>query len=251
MPFVFAVVCEARADQETACALADRVFCAEVDWLGEETLGECRRWRGMTEETYFVAWDELPELAKKMGIRVHGHFRDGEPAHADARAARRALRVLAALEVPIDGVLLIRDDDRDEDRRAGLEQARDTSILTVPIVIGLAHAKRECWVLAGFDPGNNAETACLEELRRELGFDPRTHAAELTAKADHHKRSAKRVLSLLTRGRREREAECWLRCELRLLEGRGRDTGLADYLKEVRERLIPLFTGQRRPEGGG
>jgi hypothetical protein len=250
MPFVFAVVCEARADQETACALADRVFCAEVDWLGEEILDECRRWRGAIENSYFLTWSEVGELARQAGIRAHGHF-GCEPAHHDARIARRALRLLMALELTLDGVLLIRDDDRDADRRAGLEQARRESEINVPVVISLAHTKRECWVLAGFDPCSDAETRELDGLRRELNFDPRLAADRLTAKHDHETRSAKRVLAALTKGDREREAECWLRCELRLLETRGASTGLADYLRELRERLVPLFTGERRPQGGG
>lgn len=250
MPFVFAVVCEARADQETGCALADRVFCAEVDWLSEEILDECRRWQGAIENSYFLTWSEVGELARQAGIRAHGHF-GGAPAHHDARIARRALRLLMALEVPLDGVLLIRDDDRDEDRRRGLEQARAASDINVPIVIGLAHTKRECWVLAGFDPCNDAETQQFEALCQELSFDPRIAADRLTAKHDHETRSAKRVLAALTKGDREREAECWLRCDLGPLETRGANTGLADYLRELRERFVPLFTGQRHPEGGG
>src|SRR5438270_860007 len=103
MPFVFAVVCEARADQETACALADDVFCAEVDWINDELLDEYRRWRGATENTRFLLWQEVSELARQLGIRARGHFND-EPAHSDAQAARRALRVLMALEAPLDGV---------------------------------------------------------------------------------------------------------------------------------------------------
>ena len=38
MTLSFAVVCEAPADQQTGCGLADRVFLAEVAWLEEEML---------------------------------------------------------------------------------------------------------------------------------------------------------------------------------------------------------------------
>jgi hypothetical protein len=143
------------------------------------------------------------------------------------------------------GVLLIRDDDRETDRRKGLEQARDDSDLRDRIVIGLAHCKRECWVLAGFDPVDALEESLLDELRPELGFDPRTTAHELAAKHDADKRSAKRVLGILIRDVEGREARCWEQAPLQTLRDRGQKTGLTDYLDEVRERLVPVFTGRR------
>jgi hypothetical protein len=240
MPLSFAVVCEAPADHGTASALADRVFCAEVEWISEAVLDDYRKWRDASEQTPFLLWKEVSELARQANIRPHGHF-DGEPALPDANAARRALLLLKASEAPLHGVLLIRDDDRDEDRRRGLEQARNSVDLGAPVVIGLAHTKRECWVLAGFDLSGKDEARRLEDLRRELGFDPRTGAENLTAKHDHDKRSAKRVLAVLTGGDRGREAECWLRYDLRLLEQRGQATGLTDFLREVRTLLAPLF----------
>jgi hypothetical protein len=148
---------------------------------------------------------------------------------------------LKASDFPLHGVLLVRDDDRDEDRRGGLDQARNSVEMGVPVVIGLAHTKRECWVLAGFSAQTPEEDAFLAGLRQELGFDPCAEAEGLTAKHDHDLRSAKRVLGVLTAGNREREADCWLRCDLRLLEQRGQNTGLADYLREVRTLLVPLF----------
>jgi hypothetical protein len=99
-----------------------------------------------------------------------------------------------------EAILLIRDDDRDTERRRGFEQARTDARLDIPVVIGFASTKRECWVLAGFDPRDEDETRSLDELRRELGFDPRTQAENLTAHRDHHELSAKPVLAALTKG---------------------------------------------------
>jgi hypothetical protein len=139
------------------------------------------------------------------------------------------------------GVLLIRDDDRQTKRRLGLEQARNATKLGVPVVVGLAHPKRECWVLAGFDPCTPEEKETLAELRKALGFDPCARAEELTAKHDHDLRSAKRVFAALTASSRDREADCWLKPALAVLADRGQRTGLADYLNEIRSLLVPLL----------
>jgi hypothetical protein len=146
---------------------------------------------------------------------------------------------------PLDAVLLIRDDDRRTERLQGLERARRESTLAVPIVIGLAHPKRECWILAGFLAGNSDEERRLEELRQNLGFYPCVQAHQLTAKHDHDKRSAKRALAHLIGQGAEREAQC-LQTDVRLLEQRGQETGLTAFLSEVRSRLLPLF---RPPQG--
>ncbi len=108
------------------------------------------------------------------------------------------------------------------------------------MVIGAANTKRECWILAGFDPTDDAEGASLTDVRQELGFDPRSRAEELTAKADSARRSAKRVLAILTRGDADRELRC-TEADLELLRSRGDATGLREFLEEVATRLPPLF----------
>ena len=118
-----------------------------------------------------------------------------------------------------DAVVLLRDDDRQTERRSGLQQAREYMAprLKIPIVIGLAHVMRECWVLAGFIPRDKSELAKIEQLRHgdELGFDPSVHADRLIAKNEMAKRSAKRVLAHLTNRDHEREAACWREIPLR------------------------------------
>lgn len=244
MPARFAVVCEAEADFRTATRLAERVLVDAIDWLEDEHLTNCPLWHGLTEGRMFLLWREVKDIADREGIKVHGHF-DDRPAEPDARAARRALLLLKKYhqDTPLQSVLLIRDDDRDLRRREGLEQAReaDKSGLRDRIVIGLAHCKRESWVLAGFDPGNDSEEARLAALRTELGFDPRTSSHDLTAGGKDDKRSAKRVLGELTEGDVKREACCWEETDLATLRSRGGDNGLTDYLDQVRERLVPAI----------
>ncbi len=240
MAISIAIVCEGPADQRTGCDLADRVVCHEVKWIEEEDLPHLREWRGFAPDKTCLLWSKVPKLAKAHRIRVHGHF-NGEPGEPDAAAASRALRLLLTLKPPPDAVILLRDDDGQAERRRGLDQARRKFGAPMKVVVGLAQTKRECWVLAGFQPQDDAELQRLEALRKELGFNPCEKAHQLTAQNVTSKRSAKRVLDVLTDGDLDREKECWSKTDLATLRARGDKTGLTEYLKEVAADLVPLF----------
>lgn len=245
--YVLAVVCEADADRRTATGLADRVLCREVDWIEPEVLDGHRKWQGLLEGGSHLQWRQVKDHARARGLKAHGHF-NGEPGAPDAFAARLALLLLATSGRPPDAAVLMRDTDGQQERKVGLEQARMDREWPFPVLIGCADPKRECWVLAGFEPRSPDEDAILAQLRQELGFDPRLQAEALSAKESGALRDAKRVLSLLVGGDRDREQSCWVECPLEALVERGRLNGLADYLDEVRTRLVPLFTGsEARP----
>ena len=80
----------------------------------------------------------------------------------------------------------------------------------------------------------------MTDLRQELGFAPNVHAHQLDAKDEQAKRSAKRVLRVLTGNDRDREERCWKVTPLETLRARGEATGLRDYLAEVEQHLLPL-----------
>ena len=84
-----------------------------------------------------------------------------------------------------------------------------------------------------------------------LGFDPCSAAEQLTASEEGAKRDAKRVLDALTGGAPEREDACLEEPPLALLRQRGAKTGLAPYLQEVEERLVPLFNPSAKPSTHG
>ena len=72
----------------------------------------------------------------------------------------------------------------------------------------------------------------------------------LTAcKNDRAKKSPKRVLAALMANDGERQKACWLNTELHVLDERGRENGLADYLTEIRQRLVPLLVRDNRLDG--
>ncbi|WP_437310353.1 hypothetical protein [Sorangium sp. So ce388] len=238
--YAIAVVCEADADRRTACALCDRVLCENVDWIDEESIELFRGYHGEHRQDSRLKWTRMKAMAKERHVVAHG-FSRGEPRAPDAAMAEQALKLLATLDPPPDAVILVRDADKLSRRREGFEQARDAQPWRFPVVIGVADTKRECWILAGFEPRDDAERALLERERKELGFDPRSEAEQLTASEDGAKRDAKRVLNALTGGDQEREEACMKEPPLAVLKQRGAATGLMDYLDEIEARLAPLF----------
>ena len=106
------------------------------------------------------------------------------------------------------------------------------------------------WVLSGFEPKDEVERERLEAEIRKLGFHPCRESHQLTAcKDDQAKKSPKRVHLELIRGDRDRESECWQVTALSVLEERGADNGLRDYLREVEEILVPFITGHEGKPG--
>ncbi len=99
----------------------------------------------------------------------------------------------------------------------------------------------ECWVAAGFVPRDDSERERFDALQSDLGFDPTEHADRLDARLGTAKRSAKRVLLVLSHGDAEREAWCWRDASLAELRRRGGYSGLAAFLAEVAAKVAPLL----------
>lgn len=235
--YVLAVVCEAPADREIATGLADRVLSREVDWIDSDSLDLHRRWQGLEPGSSHLEWHWIRNLMRQFGNEVpHGH--GGFDGKLNAHEARRALLLLVRANP--DAVVLLRDTDGDDRRRQDFGQVRESYPWPFRVILGLAHSKRECWVLAGFQPQTPAEKKALARLRQELGFDPCAKAEGLDSSSAGSRRDARRVLTALIQSP-DRERACWADADLGSLATRGRGTGLAEYLEEVRTRLAPLF----------
>ncbi|MBX3162464.1 MAG: hypothetical protein KF773_41255 [Deltaproteobacteria bacterium] len=244
--------CEARGDFDTLSGLVDRVLAGHATWIadlldgGAEVAAAVRTWHGDTllHQTEFFDLHGIRAYREALELRpIHGRF-GGEPGAAGAAMARTAFQIVRELrrrhsDNPIDAVLLVWDTDDDLTRISGLEQARDLA-WDFAIAIGCPHVERESWVLSGFEPRDEGERERLGTLRAEIGFAPNEHPHELTAKHDHDKKSVKRVLGFLTGGDRERETACWRDTPLATLRERGNANGLAAFLDEVAERIVPL-----------
>lgn len=240
--FAFAVVAEAAADQQIASDLSERVMVEEVDWIDEGNVGNFCCWQGLEASSSYLAWKSIAGAARARGIVKHGAFRQS-PGVLDERRARLALRLFKALDERPDGVLLVRDTDGEAGRVESLERVREAGAWEFEVLLATPDPKRECWVLAGFDPLNDDEEAALRETRSFLGFDPRIHAERLTAKRDKGKRNAKKVLQRLMRPESEREESCWQQADLGVLKERGKGSRLTAFLEEVSTRLVPMLAG--------
>ena len=122
------VVCEARADFLTASKLADRVFCESIDWMEAEILDHSRRYEGLTHDQPFLTWtDGRKSLSKDAGDppeRIHRRRGSSRNRRISTRDRRKEPSDLIESRWPeVGGILLIRDDDRKTERRAGMEQA--------------------------------------------------------------------------------------------------------------------------------
>jgi hypothetical protein len=240
----FAVVHGAPADFQTATELADRVLVESIDWMEEDLIEHQRTWLREWSGAP-LTWKRIKQSALDAGINAIGFF-DGAPAQPDARAARRAIFYLRYTLSDLAGVLLIRDQDDQPEGRVGLDQARRQEEGRLSVVVGLAVVERESWVISGFDPENERERHKLEAETQNLGFNPCLQAHRLTAcKDDQAKRSPKRVLAQMTDGEWERQRKCWMSTSLPVLQERGQANGLAEYLKEVKTKLVPLIGGYR------
>jgi hypothetical protein len=245
------VFCEAAADFQIASTLVDRVLrTAAPSWVVDvlDTAPESiLSWHGDGQGRAYFDVHSLTKYVDELRIRVpHGHF-DGRPGAADAMMARTALAIARHLVKhghAIDAALLVRDMDDQPERATGLEQARAEARTwsAFQIVLGCADPMREAWVLCGFEPESDEERSRLDDLRQDLGFHPHEHAHQLTAKDEQARRSAKRVLRVLTADDRDREARCWTHAPLDVLRARGEPTGLRAYLLEIEQLLVPLVT---------
>jgi hypothetical protein len=240
MTVSIAVVCDAPADRITITTLAERVICEAAPWIEPEMVGDFVEWRGFRRVDTHLEWTGLKQHSDDLGLVVR--FSGVKPLHPYAQNALRAIRVLARSPDRVDAIVMVADSDTDRDRLKGLEQAREYAREALPIVVGLAHTKRECWHLAGFEPKSDEEFRRVEAERQYLGFDPRTRSHELTAKHDesNDKRSSKRVLRILTAESPERERDCLI--DLTLLRKNGEENGLQPFLDELESILVPLFT---------
>jgi len=232
------VIAEAKADFVLVTELADRVLVEKIDWLETVHLDSSREWIDHENDEDALTWAVISNKANAAGIRVRGNFGQGTIS-SDARATRRALIYIRQRFPAVDAIVLSRDIDDDPERLEGMQQAIRSHSAGISAVIAAANPKREAWVLCGFDPRDADEQLRLAECRQQLGCDPREKSQTLTARGAQDLRNAKRVLGILTDSNLDRESACWRETALDTLRQRGQENGLADYLTDVQEKLVP------------
>lgn len=253
----FVVIVESSADARTATKLADRILVEKVDWLEPEILQHLFKWTGLEVGTEHSCWKDIKQIitkSKNLGFhppRFLGHGKDGA-LRSDGAAAIKIINLVRYLQKNrnIKALIFIRDLDNQPERREGIEQARSEQIDRQPkleIVIGTANRMREAWVLNGFIPLNQEEKRILEEIKTKLNFDPCEESHRLHSNSFEEPdriRNPKVVLDELTRGKMEREQQCWEETRLEDLRKRGINTGLTGYLHEIEQHLTPIILSE-------
>ncbi len=251
----FCVIVEDEADAQIACCLAERVLVDKLEWLYPSHLQHMFKWSGFQENTNYSRWQDIGDIIeqfKQRGFRVPkylGHGKDGR-LKADGAATMKILNLIGLLQHKMQRqiavVLFIRDLDNQPERRAGMEQVRKEHAALQPVLrinIGTANRMREAWVLNGLIPSIPEEKRLLNEIKEKLSFDSCEEAHRLRSTSGlepDRLRNPKVVVELLTGGDKLRERQCWEETSLDKLHSIGTQTGLADYLTEIEQRLIPL-----------
>ncbi|HRG95111.1 MAG TPA: hypothetical protein PLR99_02610 [Polyangiaceae bacterium] len=240
------VACEDQGHFSVVTSLVDAASIAAHDWL-DGILEDCRSWRGVDEGTAWYKPD--PEDARNLRpvtrngvtVRTHGHIQ-GVPRKAEAAMWRAVLMLFCTVEPTPDVVVLARDMDGYE-RREGLDQVRNGIGWPFSIAFAAPEPETEAWLVSGFIPRDDTERAALSALRSELSFDPSTESHRLTSHPNDATTDAKRVLRRLTGDDAERRAACLTNRDV--LRARGAKNGLARFLDEIEEHVVPVF-GRRR-----
>ncbi|MCA9596856.1 MAG: hypothetical protein KC776_26250 [Myxococcales bacterium] len=235
---------EDRLLAELARTIADAVLCEAVEWLDTALLPDVRSWTGLRDDEDYFRLSRAYETAQSRGLHVHGHFGQvpGEP---DARMARATLLLFSDSKlnetVPV-AVVLARDTDGKEERRAGLKQAAESGDWPFRVLIAAANPESEAWLVAGFVPKNVEEQKRLQAERKRLGFDP-TAAPERLSSSRKSDREAKRVERALTDEDESRRAECMT---LLATSHRGALCGVTEYVAAARRELPSVFASAPR-----
>lgn len=247
-PPALGVAAESVGDVRIVQTLVDRVLIGEICWVAEtfeacrasmeDGLASCRSWRGV-EGSGWLDLHRASDLARERGLRIYGSFA-GDPGEADARMHRAALLLFAEEAEPPAAVVIARDLDRRSERAGGFAQAVAAGSWPFEVVIGaLAEPEIEAWLIAAWIPEDDSERKRLAALRGELHFDPCAKPEQLTSKNEADRKDAKRVLAVLTTTGRDALAR-WEDVPLERLEAHGGACGLARFVREVRERLVPI-----------
>lgn len=225
-----------------ATRLIDDALVAGVDWI-EGVVESCRSWQGRHgDERWYKysssdAYDLRPITIDGVTIKLQGRI-GGEPLKPEAGMWRKVLLRFVHTDPRPDIVVVVRDLDGRDERRAGIDQVRNGLPWPFVIVAATPQPEIEAWIVAGFVPRDREERARLDAASRELSFDPTIASHRLTSHPNDAATDAKRVLARLCGGDREREQQC---LDRELLHHRGAENRAREFLDEVGERVLPVF----------
>jgi hypothetical protein len=240
---VIGVACEDNGHFFAVSRLVDAALVAQHTWL-DGIIEQCRTWRGLTHDRPWYKYDPdeasdlRPIVFDGRTIKPNGHIA-GVPLKPEAGMWRRVLLLFCHQEPRPDIVVLVRDLDGYPRRREGMEQVVSGLQWPFKIAIATAQPEIEAWAVSGFVPEDAAEHKLLKDLRAKLSFDPTTQSERLTSHPNHLDTDAKAVLAELCQRNAGREAKCL--ADRSLLRQRGLANGLAAFLAEIDQHIVPTL----------
>lgn len=280
MPLRLVIFAEAPPDARAAAILVDRVL-AELDgaeWVSDllaveelsanpeqwaarasvRTYGDGRAEWSLDGKMRFIDVHKLKDLAEELrrddrSFRLTLGLFGGEPGKHAAKLGRKAIDVAEMLDrrsrgagLPIDCAIIMQDMDGDASRRDGLHQARrSTSWRRFEVTVACPNQCHEAWILASFLTDDDTETRAIEAEAKSLGFDPRRQSERL-----HHDHgrvdSASAVLERIGASVDARSEMALRLTPLEHMRDRGQRNGLAEFLDEVGEYLVPRILSATR-----
>jgi hypothetical protein len=236
---------------QVVTTLVDDMIVAHIDWLKYDRdvdwlrniLDGYRAWRGVREAEPWYKYDPddthdlRPLTIDGVTIKRQGRI-GGEPLKPEANMWRKVLLLFCHAEPRPDLVVLVRDLDGYPERRLGMEQVRDRLPWPFPVVLATPQPEIEAWLVSGF-LANDSERTQLDDIRREISFDPTLESHRLTSHPNTAARDAKRVLKRLCDNDRARELACLASRDT--LHARGEHNGARRFLDEVEQHIVPSF----------
>jgi hypothetical protein len=276
----FLIFAEDHLCYRLATELADRVVKerAPDDWLRELFASdamreEARRWGPIRPEhtkSWTTSSDLKDDLTLSLGldVRVDGKRPSGKVLQAQrayqmarvARQQRRLTHVALVITLDTDKVPHIHD----QMRKLVDELNQKNGKHPLPVVLALPEPESNAWVVAGFEPADSKEKDRHHQARQDLGFDPVTAPHRLnstTSQSSYEGRAGSEAARARLRDAKHlcehllgeipepvggRGEACWLDTPLTALETRATEAGLARFVVEVLEHLVPVLGGRTR-----
>ena len=236
--------------------LLDRVVGerAQQPWLREnwamaDVRAGSRQFVDLEQKPGWTKGEDIGRVRERMKPRLRLHPR-GVGGHGEWAFVCIKLAALTAPDGDWMVLLSFDTDGAAPDMRcaAGVAEA---ALPEVRIVIAVAHQEFDSWIVAGFVPGPAHEHQALADEKAQLTaaghpLDPVTEPHRLTSNVRNDPRDAKKLCQRLLGLNDQADpaharVNACLDAPLHTLEANGKHAGLAEFIRDVQQVVLPLL----------
>lgn len=239
--FYLALAGEDEAHHFVVTELTDRVLTTHFEWLADIDRTHRTTWRESPEGRPWFALRRAGKAAGPHSSLPHGRFGRGESG-AIARKAEAQLRSWKDMHDRgdrFDAVVIATDLDR-KDRLGGLRQAIDAHPWPFAVILAWCQPEVEAWFICGHAPRTASQREAHARQRQRLGFCPIEQPHRLLSTRDDSEKDAKVVWAALSVDDGDARARS-LQADLAVLRRNGAGAGVADFLDQLGEKLVPRY----------